>query len=194
MHLQPLRPLRQAFLDRETTRSRLARAFLDRWLARLVTTHSLQALAQALVRVVRDQLVPALQALVRVVQAVRPVPVVQVVRLVPAALHVPVSVAEPRVPVVALQVLVANVRRVVQVLEVVVTVVELPVLSVRAVAAVHPRLVSRSARSAKSLSREWLRASVAQSCHVAMAPRFCACVVVQASKTLPTRLKPLRLS
>ncbi len=141
---------------------------------------------------VLDQRVPVLQALVRVVQVVRPVPVAQVVQLVPVALHVQVLVEEPRVPVVVPQVLVANVRRVVQVLEVAVTVVEPPALSVRVVVAVHRRLVSRSVRNAKSLSREWLLASVAQLCHVAMAPQFFACVADQASKTLPTRLKPLR--
>jgi hypothetical protein len=100
----------------------------------------------------------------------------QVVRVVHLVL---VSVAEPvalsvLVSVVALQVLVpvqpasaALVHRVAQVPAVAVTVVELLVRSVRAEAVVPRRPASRSARNAKSLNREWLRALVAQLCHVA---------------------------
>jgi hypothetical protein len=153
---------------------------------------------QARVRVAHVPLVPVAQVRVRAVQVVPLVPValrVQVSVAVPlVALRVQVSVAVHQVPVAVLQVLVAHVLPVVRVLVAGVTVVEPPVRSVRAEAAVHPRLASRSARNAKSSNREWLLASVAQLCHVAMAQRFCVCVADQAFKTLPTRLKPLRLS
>ena len=66
--------------------------------------------------------------------------------------------------------------------------------SVRAVHVVHRRPASRSVRNAKSLNKEWLRALVAQLCHVAMAPRLFAFVVEQASRTSQTRLMPMLVS
>jgi hypothetical protein len=140
--------------------------------------------------------VPVAQVHVLVV-LVRLVPVALVVQdlaAVPVVLVVQVSVAVLQALVARQPVLVAHVRRVAQVPEVAVTVVEPPVRSVRAEAAVHQRPVSRSARNAKSLNREWLRALVAQLCHVATAQPFCVFVVVPASKTSQTRLRPLQLS
>jgi hypothetical protein len=137
--------------------------------------------AQALVRVVLVRLVPvALPALASAV--------------VPEAHSAQVSVAVLLVPVAQLLALADHVRLVAQVLEVAVTVVELLVRSVRVEAAVLQRLVSRSARNAKSLNREWLQALVAQLCHVAMVQQFFVCVAVRASKTLPTKLRPLQPS
>jgi hypothetical protein len=133
-------------------------------------------------------------AQVALVRLVPVVPVVQVSVAVPVVPVVQVSVAVLQALVVLQPVLVAHAHRVAQVPEVAVTVVEPPVRSVRAEVAVHQRPASRSARNAKSLNREWLRALVAQLCHAATAQPFCACVVVPASKTSQTRLRPLRLS
>jgi hypothetical protein len=146
---------------------------------------------------VLDLPAPVAQALVRVV-LVRLVPVALPVRalsvVVPVVHSAQVSVAVLLVPVAQLLALADHVRLVDQALEVAVTVVELPVRSVRAEAAVLQRLASRSARNAKSLNKEWLQALVAQLCHVAMVQQFFVCVAVRASKTLPTKLRPLQPS
>jgi hypothetical protein len=142
---------------------------------------------------------------VLVVQVVRLVPAVQVVRVallvhvlalavVPVVHSVLVSVAEPQEQVEQQPVSVAHVHLVALVLAVAATVVALLVRSERAEAAVLQRPVSRSVRNAKSSNREWLRALVAQLCHVATAQPFCGYVAVQASKTLQTRLRPLQPS
>ena len=147
-----------------------ARAWVShaQWHVQVETTHSLQA------RVVAVQV--SVQAdLVRLVPEVR-VRAVHV-RLVLVA-HVQVSVAVLRVrasvvalvPVLLVQVALAHLVRVVaQVVAAAVTAVELLVRSVRAEAREPRRLVSRSARNAKSSNREWHRASVAQLFLVAMA-------------------------
>ena len=198
LHLQHHPPLLAESRAQETILLRPARASHAQWLVRLATTHSLPARVLVPVPVARVRLVPVVLVPVRVVQVVRLVPValrVQVsVAVPPVALRVQVSAAVHQVPVAVLQVLVAHVHPVVRELVAAVTVVEPPVRSVRAVAAVHPRLASRSARNAKSSNREWLRALVAQLCHVATAQPFCGYVAVQASKTLQTRLRPLQLS
>lgn len=197
--LQPLRRLPAAYLARVTILLPPARewAFHVQWLVRLATIRSRPVLVQVLVLADLVRLEPAVQVLVRAV----------LVRLVPVARRAQVSVEEPPVallvqvleavllvPVAALQVLVAHVRPVAQVLAAAVTAAEPQARSVRAEAAVLPRPASRSARNAKSSSREWLLASVAQLCHVAMEPRCFVCVADRAFKTLPTRLKPLRLN
>ena len=130
--------------------------------------------------------------------------VVQVALLAVRVLHaqqVPVAL------VAHVQVLVAQVPAQVQVLQVPVVlpalvrvpvaaaaVAVLQVLSVRAVHAVPRRLASRSVRSAKSLNKEWLRASVAQLCLVATALPSFVFVVEQASRTSQTRLMPMPVS
>jgi hypothetical protein len=186
------------FLVRVTTRSQRAKAwaFLAQWQNRLETTHSLQAHGQASVLVVLVRLVPAAQVHVLVV-LVRQVPVVRLVQdlaVVPVVPVVQVSAAVLRALVARQLVSVAHVHRAAQAPEVAVTVVEPPVRSVRAEAVVHQRPASRSVRNAKSLNREWLRASVAQLCHAATAQPSCVSVVVPASKTSQTRSRPLQLS
>jgi hypothetical protein len=144
----------------------------------------------------RVQLALAAQVLVQVA-LVRLAPValpVLALAVAPAVLNAQALVAEPLVLVAVHQASADHVRLVAQVLVAAVTVVEPLVRSVRAVAVVHRRHASQSVRNAKSSNREWLLALVAQLCHVAMVLPSYVCVADQASKTLPTRLKPLQLS
>jgi hypothetical protein len=176
-----------------TTRSRPARAFHAQWLVQPETTHSHSVQVNG--RVVHDQLVPVgLVVLVAHLDLVAHLVHVLALAVAPVAHSVLVSVAEPLVQAEQQPVSVALVLQVVLVLAVAATVVAPPGRSVRAEAVVLLRLVSRSARNAKSSNREWLQALVAQLCHVAMATRFCDFVAVQASKTSQTRLRPLQPS
>jgi hypothetical protein len=107
--------------------------------------------------------------------------------------HVQVLVAQVPAQVLVLQVPVV-LPALVRVPVAAAAVAVLQVLSVRAVRAVPRRLASRSVRSAKSLNKEWLRASVAQLCLVATAPPSFVFVVEQASRTSQTRLMPMLVS
>jgi hypothetical protein len=178
-----------------TTHSRLAKAWVShvQWHAQWATILSHQAHVLVSALAVHDLPVPVAQAHVQAVHA-QLAPVAHRVQALPVAHHALASVAELPVPVAALLASADHVRRVAQVLVAVAMAVEPLVRSVRVEAVVLQRLVSRSARNAKSSNKEWLQALVAQLCHVAMARPFCVCVAVQASKTLPTRLRPLQLS
>jgi hypothetical protein len=144
---------------------------------------ALQAVQVALrvVRVAHAQLVPVAQvALAQVSVAV----LVQV-----SVAQVPAQVPEPqalRVPVA----LVALVR--VPVAAVAAEEPQVPSVRVAHVALLRP--ASRSVRNAKSLNKEWLRASVAQLCLVATEPPSFVCVVELAFRTSPTRLMPMPVS
>ena len=192
---QPHLLLLPVFLVRATTRLQLARAWEShvRWLAQRATTHSHPAPVQVSVQADHVRLALAAQ----VVQAAHHVRVAHLVQasaeVTPVAHLVQVLVAVLLVLVVALA-SVDHVRLVALVVAVAATVVALLVRSERAEAAVLQRPVSRSVRNAKSSNREWLRALVAQLCHVATAQPFCGYVAVQASKTLQTRLRPLQPS
>lgn len=134
----------------------------------------------------------------RVVQAdhVRQVPVAQVPQAlvqVSVAVLVQASAVPVQVLAQALQPVVASVV-LVRVPVVVAAVVAQQAHSVRVVHVVHRRPASRSVRNAKSLNKEWLQASVAQLCHVAMALPSSVYVVEQASRTSPTRLMPMLVS
>jgi len=135
----------------------------------------------------------------RVVQAdlARLVPVAQVALVqVSVAVLAQVSVAQAPELVPVVQVLLALVASVVLVrVPVAVVAAEEPqVPSVRVAHVAHPRPASRSVRNAKSLNREWLRASVAQLCLVATEPPSFDYVVEQASRTSQTRLMPMLVS
>jgi hypothetical protein len=143
---------------------------------------------------------------VLVAQVVHRVVPVALAQLVPVAqveqvAHAQVSVAElvqvlvEQVPVQALahQPVVALAVPV-RVPVAAVAVAEQPAHSARVVHVVHRRPASRSARNAKSLNKEWLRASVAQLCLVATVRPSFAFVVEQASRTSQTRLMPMPVS
>jgi hypothetical protein len=137
--------------------------------------------ARRVVRVAHAQLVPVaqvapVQVSVAVLAQVSVVPVPALVPVVQVLLALVVSVVLVRVPVA------------------VVAAEEPQVPSVRVAHAVHPRPASRSVRNAKSLNREWLRASVAQLCLVATEPPSFAYVVELASRTSQTRLMPMPVS
>jgi hypothetical protein len=126
-----------------------------------------------------------------------PVAHVRVAHLVQVSVAVPRVLVSVAVPVQALLVQVASAHLVLAVAQVVaaaVTVVELLVRSVRAEAREPRRLVSRSARNAKSSNREWRRALVARSFHVEMVPLLFDFAEVLAFRTSQTRSKPLQLS
>jgi hypothetical protein len=128
------------------------------------------------------------------------VPVAQVaLAQVSVAVLVQVSVAQVPAQVPEPQAL--------QVLQVPVALVALVRVPVAAVAAEEPQVpsvrvahvallrpASRSVRNAKSLNKEWLRASVAQLCLVATEPPSFVCVVELAFRTSPTRLMPMPVS
>ena len=147
---------------------------------------------------------PVALQVVQVVQVAHRVVQVDLARLVPvvrvALVQVSVAVLAQVSVVLALalvvQVLLALVASVVLVRVPVAAVAaeEPQVPSVRVAHVVHPRPASRSVRNAKSLNREWLRASVAQLCLVATEPPSFAYVVERASRTSPTRLMPMQVS
>jgi hypothetical protein len=143
------------------------------------------------------QVVQVAQVALRVVQVdlARLVPVVRVA-LVQVSVAVLAQVSVVQALALVVQVLLALVASVVlvRVPVAVVAAEEQQVPSVRVAHVAHPRPASRSVRNAKSLNREWLRASVAQLCHVATAPLLFVCVVEQASRTSPTRLMPMPVS
>jgi hypothetical protein len=142
----------------------------------------------------------------RVAQVAHQVVLVALAQLAPVAQVEPVARAQASVAALA-QVLVVQVPEqalahqpvvalavLVRVPVVAVAVAVQPVHSVRVVHVVHRRPASRSARNAKSLNKEWLRASVAQLCLVATVRPSFAFVVEQASRTSQTRLMPMLVS
>jgi hypothetical protein len=132
--------------------------------------------------------------LVRLVPVVSALVVALHVRASVVALHVQDLVAA-LVPVLLVPEASALLALVVAlVVAAVVTVVALLVRSVRAEAREPRRLVSRSARNAKSSNREWHRALVARSFLAVTAQPLSVYVVVRAFRTSPTRLRQLQLS
>jgi hypothetical protein len=150
---------------------------------RAPVAHQVVQVALQVVQVAHAQQVP--------VALVAPVAHVQV----SVAVHDQVSVERvlAQVLVQVLQLAVAS-AALVRVPVAVVAVVAQLVHSVRVVHVVHRRPASRSARNAKNLNKEWLRASVAQLCLVATEPPSFAFVVERASKTSQTRLMPMPVS
>jgi hypothetical protein len=143
------------------------------------------------------QVVQVAQVALRVVQVdlARLVPVVRVA-LVQVSVAVLAQVSVVQALALVVQVLLALVASVVlvRVPVAVVAAEEQQVPSVRVAHVAHPRPASRSVRNAKSLNREWLRASEAQLCLVATEPPSFEYVVEQASRTSPTRLMPMPVS
>jgi hypothetical protein len=145
------------------------------------------------------RVVQVAQVALRVVQVdlARLVPVVRVALVqVSVAVLAQVSVVLALALALVVQVLLALVASVVlvRVPVAVVAAEEQQVPSVRVAHVAHPRPASRSVRNAKSLNREWLRASEAQLCLVATEPPSFEYVVEQASRTSPTRLMPMPVS
>lgn len=175
------------FLARATTRSHQPRAWAD------------QAHRARVVRVAQVHLpaVPVVQV-VQVAQAAPRVPVAQRVRVVLA--HVQVSEAHVRAaPQVALQAeprVVSLAQVVAQQAVAVAALAAVPqVLSVRAVPVARARHVNQSARNAKNSNSAAMRhLLVARLSLVATAQPSSVFVAVQPFKTLPTRLRPHRVS